>query len=120
MSDKEGHLQKADHNLRFVKTFNMDRTKFLDWAAVAIFYTACHYVDAYLSTKGYFEFKNHGERNEKVEEHLAPIALHYLTLFKAGHDARYKPYRIFNARDLIDYEITHLAQIEEYILARLK
>ena len=116
MSDKDGHLRKAEHNLKFVKTFNLENTKYLDWAAVAIFYTACHYVDAYFATTGKLEFVNHGQRNDAVEDELSPIARQYLILFRAGHDARYKPYRVFSTRDLMDYEAVHLAQIDNYIL----
>lgn len=121
MSDKEGHLRKASHNLRFVKTLNIANTKYLDWAIVVLFYTACHYVDAYFATQGLLEFRNHGQRNAKVEELLPEnIAGYYLTLYQAGHDARYQPYQAFNVSDVIEYEVENLHQIEEYILALLK
>ena len=120
MSDKEGHLQKAAHNLSYAKTFNLNQTKYLDWAAVAIFYTAMHYVDAFLATEGYREFENHGERNKKVEELLDPISHFYLPLYEAARNARYKPYYKLDSDRLIRFEVTNLAQIEYYILTLLK
>lgn len=74
MGNKPGHINKAQHNNNFLNTFIMERTKYLDWAVVGIFYTALHYVDAYLATKGFIKINNHQQRNRLVEEYLPAIS----------------------------------------------
>ncbi|MFH0869417.1 MAG: HEPN domain-containing protein [archaeon] len=52
----QGHLLKADHNLRFVSE-NM-RMGFNDWAITGCYYACYHAALALILTKGYFS-KNH-------------------------------------------------------------
>jgi len=57
--DKEeinGHIQKAENNLRFVAT--IAEKKFFDWAITGCYYTCYHAALALIQTKGYTS-KNH-------------------------------------------------------------
>jgi uncharacterized protein (UPF0332 family) len=48
----EGHLSKADHNLKFVKS-TLDLKEFNDWAIVSAYYAIYHASLALCSLKGY-------------------------------------------------------------------
>lgn len=53
---RDDHLNQAQHNLEF--TESLDPTKYSDWIATGLFYTALHYVDAFLATKGHHPGKH--------------------------------------------------------------
>jgi len=48
----EGHIQKADHNLRFVKS-TLDLEEFNDWAIVSAYYAIYHASLTLCALKGY-------------------------------------------------------------------
>ena len=52
----EGHILKADNNLRFVAAITKE--KFFDWAITGCYYTCYHAALALIQTKGYTS-KNH-------------------------------------------------------------
>lgn len=51
MPGKAEHLARAEANARF-SGIHASNGPFLDWAVTALFYSALHYVDAYLATLG--------------------------------------------------------------------
>jgi len=53
----EGHIEKADHNLKFVKS-TLELKEFNDWAIVSAYYSIYHASLALCSLKGY-STKNH-------------------------------------------------------------
>ena len=53
----QGHLEKADHNLRFVKS-TLELKEFNDWAIVSSYYSIYHASLALCALKGY-STKNH-------------------------------------------------------------
>lgn len=90
MGTKNSHLNKARHNHAFIAAFNLKETEFLDWAVVAIFYSALHWIDAYLAAKGFAEYKgSHTKRKDLIDRHLSSMADDYDLLFTNGHRARY-------------------------------
>jgi len=75
----EGHLKKADHNLKFVKS-TIDLKEFNDWAIVSIYYSIYHSSLALCGSKGYAtkdhsatllilikEFYEHGLEKEEID-----------------------------------------------------
>ena len=48
----QGHINKADHNLRFVKT-TLELKEFNDWAIVSAYYSIYHASLALCELKGY-------------------------------------------------------------------
>jgi AAA+ ATPase superfamily predicted ATPase len=48
----EGHIQKADHNLKFAKSI-LDLQEFNDWAIVSTYYAIYHASLALCALKGY-------------------------------------------------------------------
>lgn len=120
-SDLKDHLEKAESNQRFLNSFDLYRTGFLDWAIVAIFYTALHYVDAYLASKGHVEIAGgHQERNSLVREQLSSIESQYMTLYWASRNARYIPDFRPTSGKVIKYKRYFLLEIKSYIMSLLK
>ena len=54
MPSKAEHISKAEHNENFATTLNSDGSypDYRDWVVTAYFYSAVHYVEAYLATLG--------------------------------------------------------------------
>ena len=83
----KGHLEKADHNLRFVKA-TIDLKEFNDWAIVSAYYAIYHASLALCSLKMY-STKDHNatllilnpKKNEQVTEKADEI---YAALNQAG------------------------------------
>lgn len=106
MGDRQSHLEKAEHNLKYIETFELNKTIYLDWAVTAIFYTALHYIDAYLAFEGFTRINNHEERFNLVKKHLQFLYDDYDLLFHNGIKARYytnfefDPYKVKLLRDI--------------------
>lgn len=64
----------------------------LKWAAVATFYSAMHYVQAYLVANGLSSVDNHRDRNQWValESKLKPIYPSYKRLYDISWSCRYE------------------------------
>lgn len=56
LEETKGHMQKAEHNLEFVK--DTSSIKYSDWAITGCYYACYHAALALILTKGYFS-KNH-------------------------------------------------------------
>ncbi len=104
MPDKEQHLNRAKHNWNFYKTIT--DSEYLDWSVNALFYTALHYVDAYLDTEGY-DPTNHGKRLTLVssEHNLRGIFYDYQMLKDESEAGRYR-LKHFSAEEVSDLEST--------------
>jgi uncharacterized protein (UPF0332 family) len=91
MSNVNKHIQQAEKNERFFNNFDLKNTHFLDWAITALFYSALHYVDAYLAKKSQHPF-NHRNRGQWLtkEQNLKYIYCDYEELKNRSEDARYK------------------------------
>ena len=93
MPSRDEHIRKAEHNKSFADSFNWDSTPFLDWVVTGFFYSALHYVDAYLATvNGGIHPHSHtgyGGRDSYVGKHLNQIYVDYRDLKQGSIDARY-------------------------------
>ena len=63
----------------------------LDWAVVALFYTALHLVEAYFVEHHSYPTRDHQRRRDRVGALLTPLFQHYRTLEDKSQDARYEP-----------------------------
>ena len=52
MPSKLDHITKADGNAAFAMSLPLDGQTRIDWALIALFYAAMHYVEAYLAALG--------------------------------------------------------------------
>lgn len=69
-----GHLDKADHNLRFVKS-TLDLNEFNDWAIVSAYYAIYHASLALCSLKGY-----------STKDHYATLLILIREFYQKGLD----------------------------------
>jgi hypothetical protein len=49
MPEASAHIEKAKHNEKFAVAVRGLNTEFLDWVVTAYFYSALHYLEAYLA-----------------------------------------------------------------------
>jgi uncharacterized protein (UPF0332 family) len=88
MPSEKDHLQKAERNSRFFEHLIANCPEYLEWIVVAIFYTALHYVDAFLATKGVHP-GDHAMRDLQVKTYLRQHYPIYRALKNDSVDARY-------------------------------
>jgi uncharacterized protein (UPF0332 family) len=112
MPSKGQHLSQAIHNRNFYDA--LTDPGYLDWSVNALFYSALHYVDAYLDTKGY-DPNNHDKRLTLVasEHNLKKICFDYLTLKDESEAGRYR-IKHFNLEEVKGLELT-CDKIKAYI-----
>jgi len=68
----KGHLEKADHNLRFVKS-TLELKEFNDWAIVSAYYSIYHAALALCALKGY-----------STKDHLATLLILIKEFYQNG------------------------------------
>lgn len=107
MPSRDEHLRQAQHNFEFSQS--LDSSKYSDWVATGLFYTALHYVDAFLATKWI-----HPGRHDLRDEYVARIAElrlisdFYWALKNGSRNARYNtppsfsPAYLGQLRDCLD------------------
>lgn len=83
------HLEQAQHNERFFS--GIDTDTYSDWAVIALFYSALHYVDAYLAKEGIVDPGGHDSRDEFVRRYPTTRAIwpQYRRLKSFSMSARY-------------------------------
>jgi uncharacterized protein YpmS len=91
MGSPTDHILQAEHNEACYKQLASTSTEFADWQVTTLFYSALHYVDAYLASKGH-SVTDHKMRNFLVssESQLRALATEYIELFDRSLDSRYK------------------------------
>jgi hypothetical protein len=93
LPDKSWHLAKKDHNLQARATLLKAPNMFMDWEVTTVFYSALHYVDAFLSTlTPPIHPRGHKYRRKIVSSYLRPIAYEYRKLNALSETARYRRY----------------------------
>ncbi|MBI4312006.1 MAG: hypothetical protein HY681_09510 [Chloroflexi bacterium] len=105
---------RAEHNERFLATFELSNTLFLDWAVVVAFYTAVRYVDAYFYPDRPVD---HPERNAWVasRQRTRPIWLYYRELYNQSREARYElgKFSLIDVQRLVQ---NNLSRIKTHLL----
>ncbi len=100
MPSESAHVAQAEKNERFYNAITSQDAfnDYPDWAVVALFYSALHYVDSYLghllrtADPDRAHPKGHRARHTVVSQlpQLAPVAPNYLELYNRSIDARYE------------------------------
>lgn len=118
---KTQHLEQARHNERFLDFLLADdELVFSDWAAAAIFYTALHYIDAYLSHRGVDSIAAHYERNSLVKQHCSKeLYAAYRKLLDESRLSRYEAKR-FTRSQIEGLRRGSLTFVRDYCLTSLK
>jgi hypothetical protein len=94
MPSKAEHLDKAEHNEHFASRLNQDGNyvNYRDWVVTGYFYSAVHYVEAYLATKSPpVHSENHPARDTTIGSDgvLQQIYDEYRALKDDSTNARY-------------------------------
>lgn len=88
-----------------------------DWIVIVAFYSALHFVDAYLLKKHNIRKEHHEEREQLVSIHLSEIYDAYKRLFDMGFRARYLKIEEAPSKDEALSAIEHeLPTIESYVM----
>jgi len=119
MPTKGEHLKQAKHNERFVADYSLIRTNYNDWAVVAIFHAALHYVEAYFFKHWNLHHTNHGDRDNAIYKCLGRIYDDYFDLKNDARGARYDMKR-FPLQEIEEEIIPLLDNIKQYIISQLK
>ena len=88
MPTSQEHLAQARRNEEFLVTIRALPVRYAEWETVALFYSALHYVDAFLATLGEHP-RNHRIRIARVNSATA-LQHEYQDLFDASMEARYE------------------------------
>lgn len=97
------HRKQADHNCEllhencFPDPCTVENLKYKDWTTTVAFYSALHYIEAYLHFKGFrTKFDNHRERNDYLknvasvqDKKINKILQKYIELCNLSWTARY-------------------------------
>lgn len=123
------YIQQAAHNFELAEHLRANRTDCLDWAATCLFYSAVHYVNAYLvkhaiaiprrHRAGADAKKKPGRLNiVQQDPALKTIYPNYRHLDDESRDARYelkKP----STNDYDSFLIPQFQKVKNYILPRV-
>lgn len=114
------HLAQAGKNERFYKTFDLATTEFLDWAVTGLFYSALHYIDAYLARVKDYHPPEHKPRTRLVatEAKLGIIYEDYRRLKDQSEAARYRVKK-FKRKEVEDLESKRFKRVKHHLLACL-
>ena len=88
MPTPQAHLAQATRNEEFANAISGLEARLTEWAVMALFCSALHYVDALLATQGY-EARNHHERRNLIAQHTN-VSSEYDNLRQHSLDARYE------------------------------
>ena len=88
MHTPQEHLDQAARNEEFANAISGLDTRFTEWEVTALFYSALHYVSAFLAIQGY-DAKNHHERRNLIAQHTN-VSYEYDNLLQYSLDARYE------------------------------
>jgi hypothetical protein len=91
VAEPSRHLQWAKNNEELAESFNLDDSFEVDWAIVILFYSAVHYVDAYLSSRTRRQ-PDHAGREQEIQSDvlLSTMWREYRELKRMSRDARYE------------------------------
>ena len=124
MPSEDSHIGRAEKNERFFTSLNAldDSTEhFPDWEIVGLFYSALHYVDAYLARQLSKHPNSHEDRIKSMAMimELRAVSRDFFNLYDRSRDARYNliPFTRLNVQRLRDQRYEPLKRHIRAILA---
>lgn len=111
--------EQSNHNARFSRYLERDTPLYRDWEITALFYSALHIVESYLSkTAG--EVKSHTARRDLIRDHLGDISNEYRKLKELSGKARYDCLHSELTKDEKELALEHHAKIVKFVEKKLK
>ncbi len=92
MPTKDEHVKKANESESLAATMQPSNQASINWKLVILFYTALHYVEAYLVDRMNVHLRSHTTRDGWVtkESNLRKVRTEYFHLKFFGYNARYE------------------------------
>ncbi len=120
MPTRDEHVTKAEGNQTFAESIDTTNQTRIDWKLVVLFYTAVHYVEAYLAKALNQHLRSHTTRDSYIsrETNLRKIRDPYAHLKFFGYNARYEVSG-FTTQDVQD-ALGYLAQVKALLTPLLK
>lgn len=123
MATKEAHLQQAEHNERFLGTFDISISPHLDWAITVIFYAALHYIRALAAKHLFTNISRYGDLDRvfdrvSIFKRNGWIYADYRQLKDDSRAARYDMVK-FSPREVEEFRDEELRRIREFVRANL-
>ncbi|MCI0455212.1 MAG: hypothetical protein L0Y68_09495 [Candidatus Dadabacteria bacterium] len=112
------HKQKAEHNERFANSLALNSTPYLDWVVTGLFYSAIHYIDAYLANFQGIHPYSHEDRDDKVLRYLRKINRDYRELKDDSKNARYNM-RNFSVDEIRNVILPRFKNIKNAIIGSI-
>ncbi|MFP5231531.1 MAG: hypothetical protein ACLGQX_02755 [Acidobacteriota bacterium] len=119
MPTRDEHVAKAEGNQSVNDLLDTASQSKIDWKLTISFYTAMHYVEAYLARNKGEHLRSHKTRDNSVasDSELCKVRTEYAHLKFYGYNARYEPPQ-FTAQDVKAAE-GYLATLKAYLLPLL-
>ena len=119
--DFQLHLLKAERNRKFLFDFLLEIIEACpDWASVVAFYSALHFMEAFLKKTHNLDFEHHEERHRFISRVFPEIFDAYYRLYDLGFNSRYGSIKdaptCAETESAIKYEF---AEVEEYVKSRI-
>lgn len=117
------HLLKAKRNKDFLLTHLMAiLDKCPDWVSVVAFYSALHFMEAYLKKKYGLDFEHHEERHTFMSQTVPKrIFSSYYRLYDLGFTSRYKSTKdaptIEEAESAVQFD---LIDVENFVMETIQ
>ncbi len=96
MSQKDEHVNWANHDRDFWTSIDLDNSPYTDWAPTGMFYETVHWIEAFLATKPYHS-GDHGQRKWAIlslySSDLQAIYADFDKLKQDSETARYECYK---------------------------
>jgi len=121
------YIQQAAHNAALASFLRTNKPEYLDWAVTCLFYSAVHYVNAYLAHSKTPIPRRHraGDSGQpgrlnivQQDGTLKAIYKNYRHLDDESRDARYE-LRLPKVSDYDSFLLRQLKAIQEYILPKI-
>jgi len=114
MPREDQHLDKAKKNERFAESLNRSDVIAGEWAVVAVFYAALHYVQAYFS-KFSVEARCHHDRFDQIkrDQKIKTVITSYKYLYALSRTARYQCGSL--PTDAYEKSKSYLADVKKHI-----
>jgi hypothetical protein len=117
----KSHILKAERNKKVLYKYLMKIIRSCpDWVTVVAFYSALHFVEAFLKKNHGLDFEHHEERHRTMSTLMREIFPVYYRLYDLSFSSRYRSVKdaptYEEAQSAVEYDLT---QVEEYVRARI-
>jgi uncharacterized protein (UPF0332 family) len=111
---------KAEHNRGFARFIHSATDDYPDWIVVCAFYSALHFVEAFLASKDYPRARSHSERLRYLQsaDPADEFGGIYFRLQQHGYNARYNC--DFDAGKWLNHALSDLGRIRSSVMKHLQ